>query len=523
MEKSMNRSLLIFVITILTCASGALAQAGAAAGKISAPSVPPPSVNAQPAPKLDRQPEEDCGCEAKAPPDVLAVVNGVRITNKEIDELIKESVNSLQRQVIEARQRELYLQINSRLLEAEANKRGISSTRMLEEEVIAKVKEPTEAEARAFYDQNKSRISEEFKDAKPAIVNHLLTQRRSDEAKKLADRLRAAADVKLLVENVTPPANEAERARILATINGAKITSGDIEDSLRPLIFETQERIYRLRRKELDLKINQTLLEQEGQKRKITSQALLEDEVTTKLKPVTEAEALAFYEGNKDRIAGDFPKLKDQIMQYLQQLAEQNAQTAFAERLRNAASIETYLTTPESPVYEIATDDQPAQGSAEAPVTIIEFTDYQCSSCARLQPVMDRLLAEYQGKARLVVRDFPLQRHPYALKAAEAAEAAREQGKYWEYTTILFQNQGALGPDQLKEYARQLRLDVEKFDAALNSGMFADKVRSDVQDGARIGIQGAPTVFVNGRRVSETTYESLKAAIEAALKAPARK
>ena len=90
----------------------------------------------------------------------------------------------------------------------------------------------------------------------------------------------------LLVENVTPPANEAERARILATINGARITSGDIEDSLRPLIFEAQEQVYRLRRKELDLKINQTLLEQEGQKRKITSRALFEDEVTAKLKPV---------------------------------------------------------------------------------------------------------------------------------------------------------------------------------------------------------------------------------------------
>jgi protein-disulfide isomerase len=517
MEKSMNRTLLIFVITILTCASGALAQAGAAAGKISAPSVPPPSVNAQPAPKLDRQPEEDCGCEAKAQPDVLAVVNGVRITNKEIDELIKESVNSLQRQVIEARQRELYLQINSRLLKAEADKRGISSTKMLEEEVIAKIKQPTEAEARAFYDQNKSRISEEFKDAKPAIVNHLLTQRQGDEAKKLADRLRAAADVKLLVENVTPPANEAESARILATINGAQINSGAIEDSLRPLIFETQEQIYRLRRKELYLKINQTLLEQEGQKRKITSRALFEDEVTAKLKPVTEADALAFYEQNKARIVGDYPKVKDQVIQYLQRLSEQNAETAFAERLRNAASVEIYLTPPEPPVYEIATDDQPALGSAEAPVTIIEFTDFQCSSCARLRPVMDRLLAEYQGKVRLVVRDFPLEQHPYAFKAAEAAEAAREQGKYWEYATILFQNQGALGLDQLKEYARQLRLDVEKFDATLASGKFAEKAQRDFQDGLRIGVRATPTVFVNGRRISENTYESLKVAIEGAL------
>jgi hypothetical protein len=149
MEESMNRSLLIFVIIILTCASSALAQAGGAAGKIPAPSVPPPSVNAQPAPAPDRQPEEDCGCEVKAMPDVLAVVNGVRITNMEIDKSIKESVDSLQNKVIEARRRELHLQINSRLLEAEARKRGISSAKVLEDEVIAKVKKPTEAAAGA--------------------------------------------------------------------------------------------------------------------------------------------------------------------------------------------------------------------------------------------------------------------------------------------------------------------------------------------------------------------------------------
>jgi protein-disulfide isomerase len=156
-------------------------------------------------------------------------------------------------------------------------------------------------------------------------------------------------------------------------------------------------------------------------------------------------------------------------------------------------------------------------------VTIIEFTDYQCSSCAKFQPVMDRLLSEYSGKVRLVARDFPLQKHPYAFKAAEAAEAAREQDKYWEYTSILFQNQGALGPDQLKEYARQLRLDVEKFDSALTSGKFAKKVQRDFQDGMRIGVQATPTVFINGRRISDNTYESIKAAIEGALRTPANK
>ena len=214
------KSATAFIILIILCfASIAGAQTGAKPVAEKTSSTDAKTAN-----------NEDCGCDATTGPDTLATINGVKITTKDIEEPIKEQIEKLHNQVIEARKRELDLQINSKLLDREAKKRGISTIKLLETEVVSKVKEPTEAEARAFYDQNKSRISEEFKDANPAIVNHLLTQRQSDEAKKLADRLRAAADVKLLVENVTPPANEAERARVLATINGARITSGTSSD-----------------------------------------------------------------------------------------------------------------------------------------------------------------------------------------------------------------------------------------------------------------------------------------------------
>jgi len=134
--------------------------------------------------------------------------------------------------------------------------------------------------------------------------------------------------------------------------------------------------------------------------------------------------------------------------------------------------------------------------------------------------VLDRLLAEYGDRLRLVVRDFPLEMHAEARKAAEAAEAAREQGKYWDFAAILFRNQSALKPEQLKQYAQVIGLDRAKFDAALDTGKFAEKVERDMLDGQRVGISGTPTFFVNGRRAKEFTYEGLKAAIEAALKAP---
>jgi protein-disulfide isomerase len=118
------------------------------------------------------------------------------------------------------------------------------------------------------------------------------------------------------------------------------------------------------------------------------------------------------------------------------------------------------------------------------------------------------------------VRDFPLTEHAHAFKAAEAAEAARAQNKYWEYAALLFANQAALELGQLKEYASRLGLDRTKFDTALDGGTFADNVRRDQLDGERAGVFSTPTIFVNGRRAGERTYEGLKATIEAALKAP---
>jgi protein-disulfide isomerase len=520
----MNKLLLILLITLVVYSASASAQTSPAApvNKQATPATTPASPalsGAQPA--VAR--EEDCACEAQPLPDVLATVNAVRITGKDISEQTAQRVAGLHKQVVEARRRELELQINSRLLNAEAKKRGTTAPKLLEAEVISKVKDPTDAEVQAFYDQNKSNIGAELKDVRSDIIAYLRNKKEGDESQKYAASLRAVAQVKVLMPNAAPPTSAAERARVLATVNGEQITSGDIENSLRPLIFNVQEQVYALRRRDVDLKINDTLLEQEAQKRKVTTSALLDAEVTAKSKPVTEAEARSFYDQNKERVNGEYEALKAQLISYLQERQARDAQLAFAEQLRRAAVIQTFLTPPEPPVYDIATDDQPSQGSQSAPVTIVEFTDYQCPVCAAAQPSIERLMKEYEGKARLVVRDFPLEQHANAYQAALAAEAAREQGKYWEYVALLLRNQAKLETPALKEYASQLALDRQKFDAALDSGKFSDQVQRDVRDALRLGVNGTPTIYVNGRRVSENTYESLKAAIDAALKAPSKK
>ena len=460
----------------------------------------------------------DCGCEDKPLPEVLATVNGIRISKLDIGVAAQQRIHALQQDVIEARKRELDLQINSLLLETEARKRGTTTTKLLEAEVVAKVVKPTDAEAQAFYDQNKQRINQDFASVKAEIISYLIEQRQRDAARNFADRLRTTAALKISNETVTPGLTAAARARIFATVNGKNITSGDIEDSLKPLIFGVQDSVYGLRKAEVELRINDALLEQEAKKRAITTTSLLATEVTAKVKPVSDADALAFFNANKERVNGDFAQLKTQILEYLKEQAERNAQADFAGRLRSAAQIQIFLTPPQQPTYQLAIDDQPMRGSATAAVTLIEFTDFQCPSCAKQHPVIEKLFAEYGSRVKFVVRDFPLAQYENSSKAAEAAEAAREQGKYWEYVALLYRNQSALQVDRLKQYASTLGLDRVKFDAALDSGKFAAKILRDRLDGQKVGLSAVPAFFVNGKRVSEPSYESLKAAIESNLK-----
>ena len=460
----------------------------------------------------------DCGCEDKPLPEIIGVVNGVKITKQDLSPETRARVEQLQRQVVDARARELDLQIDSMLLESEAKKRGVTPSQIIKDDVIAKIQQPTEAEAQSFYDQNKSKIQGEFKDEKNNILEFLRYQRQQEQAQKLAERLRAVAQVKVLAKPTAPPSTSADRARVLAVVNDKQITMDDIENSLRPLIYNVQEQVYALRKQDLELKINDTLLAQEAQKKGVTTRALLDTEVSAKVPRVTDAEAQAFYNENKERISGDFAQTKAQIIQYMQERKEQEATLAFAGQLRRASKIEANLTAPESPAFTIATDDQPAKGTANALVTIVAFTDFECPSCARQHPVLDQIVSEFGDRVRLVVRDFPLSQHANARKAAEAAEAAREQGKYWEYATALFRNQSALGVDKLKQYASELGLDRARFDASLDSGKFAEKVQRDVIDGRKLGVSGTPTVYINGKRISDNSYATLKSAIESVLK-----
>ena len=159
------------------------------------------------------------------------------------------------------------------------------------------------------------------------------------------------------------------------------------------------------------------------------------------------------------------------------------------------------------PQIQVSADDDPVLGNPDAPVTIIEFSDYQCPFCRRFwQQTLPLIKQNFidTGKVKLVYRDFPLNFHQYAQKAAEAAECAGEQGKYWEYHDILFERQAewsAQGVQKFKDYAVELGLDLEQFSSCLDSGKYAQEVQKDYQDGISYGVRGTPTFFINGVKI----------------------
>ena len=170
-------------------------------------------------------------------------------------------------------------------------------------------------------------------------------------------------------------------------------------------------------------------------------------------------------------------------------------------------------------VYEVKAGSSPAKGPADAPITIVEFSDFQCPYCSRVGPTLEKVLEDYPEQVRVVYKHYPLSFHKQALPAAKASAAAGRQGKFWEMHDLLFQNQRNLSEAAFKGYAKQLGLDMAQFEQDYASEEIAKEVEADVLLARRLGITGTPCFFVNGRFLSGAQpYGAFKAKIDAELK-----
>ncbi len=169
-------------------------------------------------------------------------------------------------------------------------------------------------------------------------------------------------------------------------------------------------------------------------------------------------------------------------------------------------------------VHRIPVGKSKIRGNEKAPVTIVEFSDFQCPYCSRLQPILKQILEAYPNDVKLVFKDFPLSFHKHAKNAAKAAHAAGEQEKYWEMHDLIFENYNKLDENKFKEFAEKLNLNVEKFVADYNSNKYDNQIQQDINTGRSVGVSGTPTLFINGKKMRSRSFEDFKKVIEGYLK-----
>jgi protein-disulfide isomerase len=287
--------------------------------------------------------------------------------------------------------------------------------------------------------------------------------------------------------------NNQDNNAIVAKVGGTDVTAADFEKKEAGDLLQARYTMYQSERKVLDQFIDKQLLETQAKKSGLTVDQLLEKEAYKGIKDPTDDQLEVFYEG-LDKETQPFSAVKDQIRDHIRDLRRSKARAAYVEALRDKANIKIMLAPPAADV-----DAQSAnlRGSKNAPVTLVEFADYQCPYCAKVNPVLLAIEKEYGNQLAVVFKDFPLPMHKDAEKASEAVRCAGEQGKYWEFHDLLFTSHQTDLPS-LKKQAGDLKLDQAKFDTCLDSGSQAAGIKKDLEEGQRLGITATPSFFING-------------------------
>ena len=444
----------------------------------------------------------------------IVTVNGHAFTTADLQPALRRELDQLDDKIAQARTSVLDLQINTALLAIEARRRGIDTHRLYQLEVTNRVPAITPALIKKFIDENR----EQFDSRDQATVNQQVTAYlRAEAESKLADdlvaRLRKTNPVVMGVDVNSPSLNANS---IVATIAGQPVKADSLLERLKPIVYKLRLDAYAFTKQQADQLIDDNLLLEEARRRQIGPEEIVRAEVSDKVSPPTEAEVAKFYNENKSRISGDLNSARNQIAVYLQEQSRQRLEQEMSVRLRKAADIRWLISEPAPPVQNINLDDDPVRGDATAPVTVVEFTDFECPACAAMHPVLEDVLRSYGTKVRFVVRDFPLNQHEFARKAAEAANAAHAQGKFFEYISLLFKNQKALDVPSLKKYASEVGLNRARFDAALDRGVYAAEVDKDQEEGEMYGVSSTPAIFINGVRLRVLSVDGLREAIDRA-------
>jgi len=282
----------------------------------------------------------------------------------------------------------------------------------------------------------------------------------------------------------------------VAMVNGQPVSDQELLDALgSQQLMQLRNEQYEIESKTLENLIRLKVVQAEATRRGMTPEALVAQEVDSQIADPADAEVEAFFWG-QNRPGVRFEDVKEQFRSALKTLKVQKARTIYADRLRATIDVRVMLRPPS---IDVAYDSARVKGKPDAPVTIVEFSDFQCPFCKQAEATLQSVLAKYGDKVKLAFMDFPLREiHPRAQAAAEAARCAGDQGKFWEYHDLLYADQTKLDPASLVAGAHTLKLDQASFQACLDGGTFKAMIDADLAAGQKVGVAGTPGFFING-------------------------
>jgi protein-disulfide isomerase len=289
---------------------------------------------------------------------------------------------------------------------------------------------------------------------------------------------------------------------VIATVGDRKITEKELEDATKPAEVQMRaqlearvdvlikEHADETRKQTLDQLTDKALIEAAAKKANQSPDDFLKAELSGK-NASTEADAKKFYEAHKNPGSPPFDQIKAQLIPSL-------GRQTLMDRLKKEYPVKVLL---EPKRVAVNSDGHPSLGSPNAPVTIAEFSDFQCPFCKKSEAAVNELRAKYGDKVRLVYLDFPLSFHNHSLDAAKAGRCANEQGKFWQMHDAMFANQAKLDPAGLKAAAKSLGMDSPKFDECLDKAKYEAAIKADMAQGSKLGVDGTPAFFINGRSI----------------------
>jgi len=279
-------------------------------------------------------------------------------------------------------------------------------------------------------------------------------------------------------------------------VAGQPITEDELWETLGPQqSMQLRNQEYEAKSRALENLIRLRVVQAEAKKLGITPEKLVEREVDSKVPEPSDREVEAYFLGQGNANAR-FDDVKEQIRTTLKSVMVQKARQKYADGLRKKTEVVVFL---RQPTVDVGYDAARVRGGPQAPVTIVEFSDFQCPFCKQSEGTLKDLLAKYDGQVKIAWRDFPLREiHPLAQTAAEAARCAGDQGKFWEFHDVLFADQSKLKEADLLASAKAIGLNEKSFRSCLAGGKFKSKIDADLEDGRKAGVVGTPGFFING-------------------------